>query len=183
LPDAEFAFAETIVGGVVPKQFIPAVEKGVREAMEEGVLAGYPVVNVKVTLVDGSYHTVDSSEISFKIAAAQAFKKGALQAKPILLEPILRLRVTVPDSYTGDVMNDLNGKRAQVQGMEPEGNGYTTIEALVPAAELQRYATELRSITQGRGTFTTEFSHYQPVPQHLAEQIIAASKARQAAAS
>jgi elongation factor G len=183
LPDAEFEFHETIVGGVVPKQFIPAVEKGVREAMEEGVLAGYPVVNVKVTLVDGSYHSVDSSEISFKIAAAQAFKKGALQAKPILLEPVMRLRVTVPDQFTGDVMSDLNGKRAQVQGMTPEGNGMTTIEALVPAAELQRYATELRSLTQGRGTFTVEFSHYQPVPQHLAEQVIAETKARQAAAS
>ncbi|GBD15223.1 Elongation factor G [bacterium HR26] len=183
LPDAEFEFHETIVGGVVPKQFIPAVEKGVREAMEEGVLAGYPVVNVKVTLVDGSYHSVDSSEMSFKIAAAQAFKKGALQAKPILLEPVLRLRVTVPDQFTGDVMSDLNGKRAQVQGMTPEGNGTTTIEALVPAAELQRYATELRSLTQGRGTFTVEFSHYQPVPQHLAEQVIAETKARQAAAS
>ena len=183
LPDAEFEFHETIVGGVVPKQFIPAVEKGVREAMEEGVLAGYPVVNVKVTLVDGSYHSVDSSEMSFKIAAAQAFKKGALQAKPILLEPVMRLRVTVPDQFTGDVMSDLNGKRAQVQGMTPESNGTTTIEALVPAAELQRYATELRSLTQGRGTFTVEFSHYQPVPQHLAEQVIAETKARQAAAS
>ena len=183
LPDADFEFHETIVGGVVPKQFIPAVEKGVREAMEEGVLAGYPVVNVKVTLVDGSYHSVDSSEMSFKIAAAQAFKKGALQAKPILLEPVMRLRVTVPDQFTGDVMSDLNGKRAQVQGMTPGGQGTTTIEALVPAAELQRYATDLRSLTQGRGTFTVEFSHYQPVPQHLAEQVIAETKARQAAAS
>ncbi len=183
LPEAEFEFRETIVGGVVPKQFIPAVEKGVREAMEEGVLAGYPVVNVKVTLVDGSYHSVDSSEMSFKIAAAQAFKKGALQAKPILLEPVMWLRVTVPDQFTGDVMSDLNGKRAQVQGMTPAGNGMTTIEALVPAAELQRYATDLRSLTQGRGTFSVEFSHYQPVPQHLAEQVIAQTKARQAAAS
>lgn len=178
-----FEFVNSIFGGAIPKQFIPAVEKGVREAMEEGVLAGYPVVNVKVTLVDGSYHSVDSSEMSFKIAAAQAFKKGALQAKPILLEPVMRLRVTVPDQFTGDVMSDLNGKRAQVQGMTPAGNGTTTIEALVPAAELQRYATELRSLTQGRGTFTVEFSHYQPVPQHLAEQVIAETKARQAAAS
>ena len=183
LPDAHFEFQETIVGGVVPKQFIPAVEKGVREAMEEGVLAGYPVVNVKVTLVDGSYHSVDSSEMSFKIAAAQAFKKGALQAKPILLEPVMRLRVTVPDQFTGDVMSDLNGKRAQVQGMTPAGGGMTTVEALVPAAELQRYATDLRSLTQGRGTFTVEFSHYQPVPPHLAEQVIAQTKARQTAAS
>jgi len=181
LPDAEFEFHETIVGGVVPKQFIPAVEKGVREAMEEGVLAGYPVVNVKVTLVDGSYHSVDSSELSFKIAAAQAFRKGQAAAKPILLEPIMRLRVTVPDAYTGDVMSDLNGKRAQVLGMSPGDNGRTTIEALVPLVEIQRYATELRSLTQGRGTFHTEFSHYQPVPQHLAEAIIQESRARHAA--
>jgi elongation factor G len=181
LPDAEFEFHETIVGGVVPKQFIPAVEKGVREAMEEGVLAGYPVVNVKVTLVDGSYHSVDSSELSFKIAAAQAFRKGQTAAKPILLEPIMRLRVTVPDAYTGDVMSDLNGKRAQVLGMSPGDNGRTTIEALVPLVEIQRYATELRSLTQGRGTFHTEFSHYQPVPQHLAEAIIQESRARHAA--
>lgn len=181
LPDADFEFHETIVGGVVPKQFIPAVEKGVREAMEEGVLAGYPVVNVKVTLVDGSYHSVDSSELSFKIAAAQAFRKGQAAAKPILLEPIMRLWVTVPDTYTGDVMSDLNGKRAQVLGMTPGENGRATIEALVPLAELQRYATELRSLTQGRGTFRTEFSHYQPVPQHLAESIIQQSRARQAA--
>lgn len=181
LPDADFEFHETIVGGVVPKQFIPAVEKGVREAMEAGVLAGYPVVNVKVTLVDGSYHSVDSSELSFKIAAAQAFRKGQAAAKPILLEPIMRLQVTVPDAYTGDVMSDLNGKRAQVLGMTPNENGWTTIEALVPLAELQRYATELRSLTQGRGTFRTEFSHYQPVPQHLAEQIIQESRERHAA--
>jgi elongation factor G len=181
LPDAEFEFHETIVGGVVPKQFIPAVEKGVREAMEEGVLAGYPVVNVKVTLVDGSYHSVDSSELSFKIAAVQAFRKGQTAAKPVLLEPIMRLRVTVPDAYTGDVMSDLNGKRAQVLGMSPGDNGRTTIEALVPLVEIQRYATELRSLTQGRGTFHTEFSHYQPVPQHLAEAIIQESRARHAA--
>ena len=178
LPDADFEFAEQIVGGVVPKQFIPAVEKGVREAMEEGLLAGYPMVNIKVTLTDGSYHSVDSSEMAFKIAAAQAFKKAAQQAKPILLEPVMHLRVTVPESYMGDVMSDLNGKRAQLQGMTPGENGMTTIEAMVPAAEIQRYATDLRSITQGRGSFTVEFSHYQPVPPHLTEQIVAAAKAR-----
>ncbi|MDI3339095.1 MAG: elongation factor G [Sphaerobacter sp.] len=181
LPDADFQFEERIVGGVVPKQFIPAVEKGVREAMEEGPLAGYPMVNVKVTLTDGSYHSVDSSEMAFKIAAAQAFKKAALQAKPILLEPIMHLRVTVPENHMGDVMSDLNSKRAQVQGMDPGSNGLTTIVALVPAAEVQRYATDLRSITQGRGTFTVEFSHYQPVPPHLTEQIIAAAKSRETA--
>jgi elongation factor G len=181
LPDADFEFAERVVGGVVPKNFFPAVEKGIREALEAGPLAGYPVVNVKVTLFDGSYHEVDSNEMSFKIAAREAFKKGVLQAKPILLEPMLTLRVTIPDANTGDVMSDLNSKRAQVSGMTPAGNGMTTIEAIVPAAELQRYATDLRSITQGRGTFTTEFSHYQPVPPQLAEQIKALAKEREAA--
>lgn len=181
LPDADFEFAERVVGGVVPKNFFPAVEKGIREALEAGPLAGYPVVNVKVTLFDGSYHEVDSNEMSFKIAAREAFKKGVLQAKPILLEPMLTLRVTIPDANTGDVMSDLNSKRAQVSGMTPAGNGMTTIEAIVPAAELQRYATDLRSITQGRGTFTTEFSHYQPVPPQIAEQIKAQAKEREAA--
>ena len=175
-PDGPFAFEERVVGGVVPKQFIPAVEKGVREALQEGVLAGYPVTNVKVTLTDGSYHPVDSSEMAFKLAASQAFKKGVLAAKPCLLEPIMRLRVTVPEAHMGDVMSDLNSKRAHVQGMAPDGDGLTTIEALAPAAEIQRYATELRSITQGRGSFTATFDHYEQVPAHIAEGIIAAAK-------
>jgi elongation factor G len=179
--DQDFEFAETIFGGSVPRQYIPAVEKGVREAMEEGILAGFPVVNVKVTLTDGSYHNVDSSEMAFKLAASQAFKKAAQAANPVILEPVVKLSVTVPDSNTGDVMGDLNTKRAHVSGMNPNGNGTTTIEATVPAAEVQRYATDLRSITQGRGTFTTEFSHYQEVPAHLTNQIIAQHKARQEA--
>lgn len=183
VPEGEFEFQEKIVGGVVPKQFIPAVEKGVREALDEGLLAGYPVVHVRVTLTDGSYHTVDSSEMAFKIAAAQAFKKGALQAKPVLLEPVDLLRVTVPEAYMGDVMTDLNGKRGQLQGMAPGENGLTTIEALVPAAEVQRYATDLRSITQGRGSFQMEFHHYQPVPAHLTDGIVSEAKARQEAHS
>ena len=181
LPDAEFEFGERVFGGSVPKNFFPAVEKGVREGMEAGPLAGFPVVNVRVTLTDGSYHSVDSNEMSFKIASKEAFKKGILQGKPVLLEPVMTVRVTVPDTYTGDVMSDLNTKRAQVSGMNPGANGSTTIEALVPAAEVQRYATDLRSITQGRGSFTADFSHYQPVPQHIAEQVRAA--ARQAEAS
>ena len=153
-----------------------------REALEAGPLAGYPVVNVNVTLTDGSYHDVDSNEMAFKIAAKEAFKKGVLQAKPVLLEPVLTIQVTVPENYTGDVMSDLNGKRAHVSGMTPGANGTTTIEAVVPAAEVQRYATDLRSITQGRGSFTTEFSHYQPVPPNLAEQIRAqAAKQHEAA--
>ncbi|MGH2615787.1 MAG: elongation factor G [Thermomicrobiales bacterium] len=175
LPDAEFEFREKVFGGSVPRNYYPAVEKGVREGMESGPLAGYPVVNVKVTLTDGSYHSVDSNEMSFKIASKEAFKKGILQGKPVLLEPIMTLRVTVPESYTGDVMSDLNTKRAHVSGMNPGSNSSTTIEAAVPAAEVQRYATDLRSITQGRGTFTTDFSHYQPVPAHIADQVRAAA--------
>lgn len=182
LPDSDFEFAEKVVGGSVPRNFFPAVEKGVREAIDAGPVAGYPVVNVRVTLTDGSYHDVDSNEMSFKIAAKEAFKKGVLAAKPILLEPMMNIAVTVPESATGDVMSDLNGKRAQVSGMNPGANGTTTIEAVAPAAEIQRYATDLRSITQGRGTFTAAFSHYQPVPAHLAEQIKEQAKQQQEAA-
>ncbi len=176
LADEEFRFEERIVGGVVPKQFIPAVEKGVREAMAEGVLAGYPMTNIKVVLYDGSYHPVDSSEISFKIAAAQALKKGASMAKPVILEPIMKLTITVPDQFTGDIIGDLNGKRGRVLGMTPAGSGKTTVEALVPYAEVRRYATDLRSMTQGRGTFKMEFSHYEEVPPHLTPQIIEQAK-------
>lgn len=171
LPDTDFDFSVRVVGGSVPKNFFPAVEKGVREALDSGPLAGYPIVNMKVTLTDGSYHDVDSNEMAFKIASKEAVKKGVLQAKPVLLEPILTLTVTVPENHTGDVMGDLNGKRAHVSGMNQGANETTTIEAMVPAAEVQRYATDLRSITQGRGTFTTQFSHYQPVPAHIADQI------------
>ena len=177
--DQEFEFEETIFGGSVPRQYIPAVEKGIREALDEGILAGFPVVNIKVTLTDGSYHNVDSSEMAFKLAASQAFKKAAQSANPVLLEPVLKLNVTIPDNCTGDVMSDLTTKRAHVTGMAPARAGLTTIEATVPAAEVQRYATDLRSITQGRGTFTTEFSHYQAVPPHLTESIVAATRARQ----
>jgi elongation factor G len=180
--DGEFEFVTRVVGGSVPRNFFPAVEKGVREGLEGGPLAGYPIVNLKVTLTDGSYHDVDSNEMAFKIASKEALKKGMLQAKPILLEPVLTIRITIPESNTGDVMGDLNGKRAHVSGMTPSPNNMTTIEATVPAAEVQRYATDLRSITQGRGSFTTEFSHYQQVPAHIAEQIKAeATKVHEAA--
>lgn len=182
LPDADFEFAERVVGGAVPKNFFPAVEKGVREALEAGPLAGYPVVNVKVTLFDGSYHDVDSNEMAFKLASKEAFKKGILQGRPTLLEPVLNISITVPDSFTGDVMGDLNGKRAHVSGMNPGENGSTTIDATVPAAEVQRYATDLRSITQGRGSFSTSFSHYQPVPPNLSESIMAEAREREAVA-
>jgi elongation factor G len=179
--DQPFEFDETIFGGSVPRQYIPAVEKGVREAMESGILAGFPVVNVKVTLTDGSYHTVDSSEMAFKLAASQAFKKACEKASPVLLEPVNTLEVTIPDSYTGDVMSDLTGKRAHVTGMNPGEDGTTTIIATVPAAEVQRYATDLRSITQGRGTFTTHFSHYDQVPAHMRDAVIADARAKQEA--
>jgi elongation factor G len=174
-PDVDFEFSDRVVGGAVPKNFFPAVEKGVRDGLEAGPVAGYPVVNVKVTLYDGSYHDVDSNEMAFRLAAKEAFKKGVLQAKPTLLEPVVTLHVTVPDQYTGDVMSDLNGKRAHVNGMNQASAGTTTIDATVPAAEVQRYATDLRSITQGRGSFWTEFSHYQSVPPNVAEQIKAAA--------
>jgi elongation factor G len=171
--DADFQFTESIVGGVVPRNYIPAVEKGVREALLEGIVAGFPVVNIKVNLYDGSYHPVDSSEMAFKIAASQAFKKGTLQAKPVLLEPIYDLKITVPDHFMGDVMGDINSqKRGRVLGMEQVGNGYTVVESQAPLAEVQRYATDLRSMTQGRGIFTMSFSHYEPVPQNIADHII-----------
>lgn len=182
MEDGDVEITERVVGGAVPRNFYPAVEKGVREAIEAGPLAGYPVVNVKVTLFDGSYHDVDSNEMAFKIASKEAFKKGVLQAKPVLLEPMMTIHVTVPEGYTGDIMSDFNTKRAHVSGMNPESNGMTTIDALVPAAEIQRYATDLRSITQGRGSFTTEFAHYQQVPAHLADQIRAAAQHQHEAA-
>ncbi|MBI4318915.1 MAG: elongation factor G [Chloroflexi bacterium] len=173
-----FEFADRVVGGVVPRQYIPAVEKGVREALPEGVLAGYPVVDLKVTLYDGSYHPVDSSEMAFKIAASQAFKKGLEQANPVLLEPIMDVTVTVPEQYMGDVMGDLNSKRARVLGMEPQ-DGMSVIRAQAPLAEMQHYAADLRSITQGRGVYTMEYSHYEEVPPHIAQTVIAEAKRAQ----
>ncbi len=171
-----FEFAERVVGGVVPKNYIPAVEKGVREALPEGNLAGYPVVDVRVTLYDGSYHPVDSSEIAFKIAAAQAFKKCVDQARPVLLEPVVDLTVTVPEQYVGDVMGDLNTRRARVLGMFPQDDGLSVIQAQAPLAEVQRYATDLRSLTQGRGTYTAKLASYEEVPAHVAQSIIAEAK-------
>ena len=171
-PEHDFAFSESVVGGVVPRNFIPAVEKGVREALGEGIQSGFPVINIRVNLYDGSYHPVDSSEMAFKIAAAQAFKKGCMSAKPTLLEPLMNLEIVVPESYVGDVMSDMNTRRGRVLGMDPKGNGFTTITAQAPLSEVQRYATDLRSMTQGRGTFSQSFAHYEQVPQQVAEQII-----------
>jgi len=174
-PGGEFEFHDKIFGGAVPRQYIPAVEKGVREAMQEGVLVGYPVTDVKVTLYDGSYHTVDSSEMAFKIAASMAFKKGCLQAQPVLLEPIMKVEVIVPDQFMGDVMGDLNKKRGKILGMEPRGP-IQVIRALVPLAEMSKYAIDLRSITQGRGLYTMEFAQYEEVPHQVAQEIIESAK-------
>ena len=170
-----FQFEDKVVGGNVPRTYIPAVEKGVMEAMQEGVIARFPLVDVKVTLYDGKEHPVDSSEMAFKIAGAAALRQGVMQGKPILVEPIVTLRVTVPEVNTGDAMGDLNSKRAKVLGISPQ-QGYSVIEALVPLAEVQRYATDLRSITQGRGHYTLEFSHYEEVPAHQAQKIVDKAK-------
>lgn len=175
-PGGNFEFVDSIFGGAVPRQYIPAVEKGVRETLVGGVLAGYPMVDVKVTLYDGSYHSVDSSEMAFKIASTQAIKKGAMQAKPILLEPICNVEVTVPEGYMGDIIGDLNTKRGRIQGMEPIGRGLGIVRGQVPQSELFTYSMNLRSITQGRGTFDMSFSHYEEVPQRMAEEIIANAK-------
>jgi elongation factor G len=167
-----FEFAKKIVGGAIPQNYIPSVEKGVNEAKQEGVLAGYPVVDVKVSLYDGSFHPVDSSDIAFKIAGAQALKKGLSQGQPVLVEPIMNLTITVPEMYTGDITSDLNTKRGRVLGMNP-GNGINVIQAQAPYAELLRYALNLRSLTQGRGSFVMGFDHYEEVPAHLSQKIIA----------
>jgi len=172
-------FAERVVGGSVPKNYIPAVEKGVMEALKEGMLAKYPVTDIQVTLYDGSYHAVDSSEMAFKIAASHAIKKGLADGRPVLLEPIVKIKITVPDSFTGDIIGDLNGKRAKVLGMNPQG-GWNVIEAHAPLAEVQRYAIDLRAMTQGRGIFETEFSHYEEVPPHVSQKIIAAREQEKA---
>ncbi len=170
-----FEFVDKIFGGSVPRQYIPAVEKGVRETIESGVLAGFPVEDVQVTLYDGSYHTVDSSEMAFKIAGAGAFKKAVEQSSPVILEPVMDVEVTVPEAYMGDIMGDLNSKRGRIQGMDSTGS-LQIIRAQVPMSEMFKYAIELRSMTQGRGFFTTKFSHYDEVPANIAEKIIEEAK-------
>jgi elongation factor G len=166
-----FEFVDNIVGGVIPRQYIPAVEKGVAEALHEGILAGYPVVDIKVTLYDGSYHTVDSSEMAFKVAASMAFKKAVETAKPVLLEPIMGVEVVAPDDTLGAVIGDLNSRRGKVQGVVPQANGQT-IKALVPMSEMLTYAPTLNSLTSGRGMYTMEFFGYEDVPSHLAQKIV-----------
>ncbi|MBT4137241.1 MAG: elongation factor G, partial [Candidatus Latescibacteria bacterium] len=170
-----FEFIDKIVGGAIPGKFVPAVEKGVVETMARGILAGYPVVDVQATVFDGSFHPVDSSDMAFKMAGAHAFQKAFLEAKPILLEPIYKVRVIVPETYMGDVMGDLNGRRGRIQGMDPEGN-FQVIHAEVPLADLYKYSTALRSMTQGTGDYTMEFSHYDPVPHDVAQKVVDASE-------
>jgi elongation factor G len=175
-----FEFVDKIVGGVVPRQYIPAVEKGVREALGEGILAGYPIVDVRVTLYDGSYHEVDSSEMAFKIAASMGFKTAMSQAKPILLEPIMSMEIVVPDDAMGDVIGDLNSRRGKVLGVDSKPGGQV-IRAQVPMSEVLKYSPDLRSMTSGRGSFTVAFSHYEELPAHLAERAIKEAEAAKAA--
>ena len=169
-PTEDLVFEEKIFGGAVPKQYFPAVEKGLRESILKGVLAGYPVVNLKATLVDGKYHPVDSSEMAFKIAASLAYKEGMQQASPVLLEPISRVEVIVPDSNMGDIIGDMNKRRGRILGMNPAPGGMQQVVAEVPEAEIFNYATDLRSITQGRGSYTIRFERYEEAPQNIAEK-------------
>ncbi|WP_448575472.1 elongation factor G [Thermomicrobium sp.] len=167
-----FVFEDRIVGGVVPKEYIPAVEAGIREAMQSGGVSGYPVIDLKAVLVDGSYHEVDSSEMAFKIAASMALKEGVRRGNPVILEPIMRVEVVVPEEFTGDVIGDLNARRGRIEGMEMRA-GAQVIRAMVPLATMFGYATDLRSMTQGRGTYTMEFDHYAPVPESIAQELMA----------
>jgi elongation factor G len=170
-PGEGYEFSDKIVGGKIPKEYIPAVDAGIREAMDSGVLAGYPIVDVKVELVDGSYHDVDSSERAFKIAGSIAFKEAMKRSKPKLLEPVMAVEVTTPEDYLGDVMGNLNGRRGRIESMEPLGNAQI-IKAAVPLSEMFGYATDLRSMTQGRADFTMQFDRYEEVPQSIASEII-----------
>jgi len=169
-----YTFVNEIVGGVVPKEFIPAVDKGIQEQMQNGVLAGYPVLDVKVTLFDGSYHDVDSSEMAFKIAGSMGFKKGAAEANPVLLEPTMNVEVTTPEDWMGDVVGDLNRRRGMIEGMEDGVAGIKIVRAKVPLSEMFGYATDLRSATQGRASYSMEFFNYAEAPNNVAKAIIEA---------
>jgi elongation factor G len=170
-PGEGFDFVSKIKGGAIPTEFIPAVEKGAEEAMETGVRAGYPMVDVRVTLVDGKYHDTDSSEIAFKIAGSLAFKEAARRAKPVLLEPIFAVEVVTPEEYMGDVIGDLNRRRGRVNGMEPRGNAQV-VSAHVPLSEMFGYATDVRTMSQGRATYTMQFDKYEEVPPNIAEKVV-----------
>jgi elongation factor G len=168
---AGFAFENKIVGGVVPREYVPAVQNGIEEALENGILAGYPVVDVKAALVFGSYHDVDSNEMAFKVAASMAVKQLKEQAKAVILEPMMRVEVVIPEEYLGDIMGDVTSRRGRVEGMEARGNAQV-VKAMVPLSEMFGYATSLRSRTQGRGTYSMHFDHYEEVPKSIAEEII-----------
>jgi elongation factor G len=170
-PGAGYEFVDKIVGGKIPREYIPAVDAGIKEAMGSGILAGYPVVDVRVELVEGSYHDVDSSERAFKIAGSMAFKEAMKRAKPKLLEPVMAVEVTTPEDYLGDVMGNLNGRRGRIESMSPVGNAQV-VKASVPLSEMFGYATDLRSMTQGRADFTMQFDRYEEVPQSIASEII-----------
>jgi len=167
----ELQFESAIVGGVIPRGYIPAVEKGVQEAMHKGIVAGFPVIGVVATVYDGSYHDVDSSEMAFKIAGSMAFKKAMEGARPVLLEPVVKLEIVVPSDYMGDVMGDINSRRGKVLGMDSRGRNQV-VRAEVPMSEALTYAIELRSMTSGQGYFTQEFSHYEEVPAHIADKVV-----------
>jgi elongation factor G len=176
-PGGGFEFVNEIKGGVIPTGFIPAVEKGVQEAMAEGVVAGYPVKDVRVRVFDGSYHTVDSSEMAFKVAGSHAMRQALEEATPVLLEPVMVASINVPEDAVGDVIGDLNSRRGRPLGMEPVGGGMTEIKAEVPMAEMLGYAPDLRSLTGGRGEFAMEFERYEEVPAHLAGKVVSAARA------
>jgi len=171
-PEENFAFESKVVGGSVPKQYFPAVEKGIQEAMARGILAGYPVMNIKITLMDGSYHPVDSNEMAFKIAGSMALKKGCEKAKPIILEPYYNFDITIPERYMGDIIGDINSKRGKIISMEPAGKNQV-VKASVPLTEFNKYSIDLKALTQGRGSYISTFSHYEELPSHLAEKVIA----------
>ncbi|MGH2627771.1 MAG: elongation factor G, partial [Anaerolineales bacterium] len=171
-----FEFVDDIFGGAIPRNFIPSVEKGVRDCMKRGILAGYPVVDLRVTLYDGSYHDVDSSDMAFQIAASMGLQKGFMDAKPCLLEPVMNVEVNAPAEGAGDVIGDLNGRRGRIVGMEPDGD-VVAVRAQVPMSEMLTYESTLRSMTGGRGGYSMEFSHYEEVPSQLAEKVVAAHRA------
>ena len=173
-----FVYEDKIFGGAIPHQFIPSIEKGIVKTMAEGVISGNPMVDLKVTLVDGKFHPVDSSDMAFQIAGSMALKDAVEQAGVALLEPIVELEVIVPEAYTGDIMGDLNSKRGKIAGMEQAGGGKQRIRAQVPQAEVARYVIDLRSMTGGRGAYTATFSHYEEMPQHLAQKVIDAHQRR-----
>ncbi len=171
-----FVFENGIVGGSIPREYIPAIEKGIKEALEGGIVAGYPMVDVKARLIDGSYHDVDSSEMAFKIAGSLALKEAVPKAGPVIMEPLMRVEVVIPDEFTGSVVGDLSSRRGQIEGMEPRGDGSTTVRSFVPLSEMFGYATDLRSATSGRGVFSMEFARYEPLPKNLADEVIAGKR-------